>query len=68
MRCPNCHNKVLQKSGSQTKLRTQGPLIFENGVCFASCYWCKAKVEIPLQIQEGTEIRDERFVLRNHKS
>lgn len=63
MRCPNCKNHVLQKSGKRTRLRTQGPITFENGVCKALCYWCKAPIEIPIEISDGTPIASERFVL-----
>lgn len=64
MRCPKCHNHVLQKSGKRTKLRTQGPIEFEDGVCRTLCFWCKAPVEIPLEIKEGTPIASEAFFVR----
>ena len=65
MRCPNCKNKVLQKSGATTKLRTHGPLTFtEEGLCKTKCHWCKSEVEIPVQITEGTPITEERFYVR----
>lgn len=65
MRCPYCNNHVLQKSGDQIRLRTQGQIVFdEQGVCHAKCYWCKALVEIPIEIQDGTSISSERFFLR----
>ena len=64
MRCTNCKNKLLQKSGSRTAVRTQGPIVFEGGVCKAKCYWCKSLVTLPLQIVEGTTVPAERFVLR----
>lgn len=64
MRCPNCKNRVLQKSGSQTRVRTQGPITFlPDGRCIAQCFWCKALVEIPLEIKKGTPIVAEQFIL-----
>jgi len=62
MRCPHCRNKVLQKSGAVTRLRTHGALTFsDSGMCKAKCYWCRNEVEIPVQIQEGAPITEERF-------
>lgn len=64
MRCPNCKNYVLQKSGAQTKIRIKGPLIFdEAGVCKASCHWCGNPVVVPLSVAPGTKVNTERFVL-----
>jgi len=64
MRCPSCKNKVLQKSGDTTRLRTHGPLVFtENGTCKTKCYWCKAELDLPVQIQEGVDVPEERFLL-----
>ncbi len=66
MRCPNCKNKVLQKSGSKTKLRVDGPVEFTEDGCFAKCHWCKSQVKIPIQIQSGTPIPTERFVIQKN--
>ena len=64
MRCPSCKNRVLQKSGSTTKLRTKGPLFFtEDGECRTQCYWCKSEVTVPIEIKGGTPIEAERFIL-----
>ena len=63
MRCPECRNRVLQKSGRKTRLRIRGQVIFENGVCHAQCFWCKSDIEIPLEISDGTSIVQEQFVL-----
>lgn len=63
MRCPKCKNHILQKSGSRTRLRTQGPIVFEDGVCKAQCYWCKGEIEIPVEIKDGTPISSETFVV-----
>ena len=59
MRCPQCSNKLLQKSGDDTKLRTQGQILFtKEGQCLAKCYWCKTEVRLPVALQS------ERFLLR----
>jgi len=64
MKCPNCKNKVLQKSGSHTRVRIQGAVVFdEKGLCKAQCYWCKSEVTVPLRIQDGVEVESERFIL-----
>jgi len=63
MRCSNCKNHILQRSGKRVRIRTHGPIVFEDGVCKAKCYWCKAPVELPLEIKEGTPIASETFVL-----
>lgn len=66
MRCPNpkCKGKLLQKVGSETRVRIEHPITFdEGGVCKAKCYWCKQLVEVPLQIREGTMLPSEKFVL-----
>lgn len=66
MKCPNpdCKNHILQKSGTRTRLRITGPIVFEDGVCKSKCFWCKTDVEIPLEIKDGTPIVQERFVIR----
>ena len=63
MRCPNCSNHVLQKSGKKTRLRTKGQIVFEDGLCKAQCFWCKTKIEIPIEISDGTAIPQEQFIL-----
>lgn len=52
MKCPHCREKLLQKSGSQTRVRTDGPVIFDGERCQSRCYWCKADVTLPLQLSE----------------
>lgn len=65
MRCPSCKNKLLQKSGSRTRLRTEGVHEWDDdGTCRAKCYWCKAMVEVPIQIRDGVEVPAESFILR----
>lgn len=65
MRCPHCKNKLLQKSGSKTRLRTEGVHEWdEEGVCTAKCFWCKSMVEIPVQIRDGITVESEQFILR----
>jgi hypothetical protein len=63
MKCRECKNNVLQKSGNRIRLRTKGQLIFEDGVCKAQCFWCGSSIEIPIQIAEGTAIPRERLIL-----
>lgn len=64
MRCPSCKNKVLQKSGNTVRIRTHGPVEFTAEGCKTKCHWCKSDVSLPLQIEPGTEIPSERFVLK----
>jgi hypothetical protein len=66
MRCPHCKNRLLQKSGSQTRLRISGQLVFaEDGTAEAQCYWCKALVKsIPIQLSPDTPVEQERFFLK----
>lgn len=65
MRCPHCKNRLLQKSGSRTRVRTQGPLVFDqDGVCRAQCFWCGEAVEIPLELRKGVSVDSERFLLK----
>ena len=64
MRCPHCDNKVLQKSGSSTRLRTHGPIEFgDDGIVKAKCYWCKQLVEVPIELTKAV-LENERFVIR----
>jgi hypothetical protein len=56
---------VLQKSGSQTTLRPGDKVIFgDNGVCRTKCHYCKTRIELPLEIRQGTDIPTERFIIR----
>lgn len=65
MRCPKCNNKLLQKSGTTTRLRTKGIHTFdENGNCSAQCYWCGEKVDVPVKVIEGTPIPSETFYVK----
>jgi RNase P subunit RPR2 len=63
MRCPHCQNHLLQKSGERTRLRIQGPVVIENGVAVAKCFWCNEPVRIPIKIDDTTPIPAERFIL-----
>ena len=68
MRCPHCKNKLLQKSGSATRLRIKGPVVFdESGRAEAHCHWCKAKVDVPIQL-DADNVEVERFTLRSPDS
>lgn len=65
MRCPHCKNKLLQKSGSQTRLRLTGQLVFaEDGTAEAQCYWCKKAVKVPVVLAPGTQVESETFILK----
>lgn len=66
MRCPRCHNRVLQKSGEDVKLRTRGPItISADGMAHAECYWCHETIVIPVQLSPGAEVPPpERFIFR----
>lgn len=65
MRCPQCNNKVLQKSDNgETKLRSKGPITFgSDGRCKAQCYWCGTDVVVPVTLTKSLEPRVERFVI-----
>lgn len=65
MRCPECHNRVLHRSGTVTRLRLQGPVEFDNeGTARGKCYWCKQDIKLPIQLIPGTEIEQpEVFIL-----
>lgn len=61
-RCPNCDNKVVQKSGSETKLRIAHPVYFNaDGRCIARCHWCKSELELPVRLE--AEIEAETFTI-----
>jgi hypothetical protein len=69
VRCPNCHNKVIQKTGDVTRIRAGGPVEFTpDGLCKTKCHWCKAEVTLPLQLKEDVPIPAERFMLPSHKA
>lgn len=64
MRCPACKNKLLQKSGSTTRLRIQGAVEFDSqGVARAQCYWCKAAVEVPIDLRKAESVDEENFTI-----
>jgi hypothetical protein len=64
MRCPRCKNKLLQKSGTRTRVRTKGPLVFtEDGKCSAQCYWCGEPVAVPLELRKDLWVDSERYII-----
>jgi hypothetical protein len=64
MRCPQCKNRVLQKSGNITRVRTQGPVTFDaDGTCRAQCYWCKSPITLPVSLDDEASIPEERFII-----
>lgn len=66
MRCPHCKNRLLQKSGSNTRLRITGQLTFQDdGTAEANCYWCKTLVKsLPITLSAKVEEPTERFVFK----
>ena len=69
MRCPHCNNKLIQKSGSETKIRTKGKQIIDSNNRYRTqCFWCNEPVELPLRIVEGTEIPSETFYVNGAAS
>lgn len=65
MRCPNCNNRVLQKSGNDTRVRTEGPITFDaSGTARAKCYWCKSMVELPIEMKKSVEVHEPGLVIR----
>jgi len=64
MRCPECGNHLLQKSGKRTRLRVKGPLFFEDDKCQTQCFWCKAWVIVPVQLDGGILVQNEQFLLK----
>jgi hypothetical protein len=64
MKCPKCKNALLQKSDQGTRVRTKGPIVFDNdGSCTAQCYWCGDPVTIPLELRKTHE----KFVIKDHR-
>lgn len=65
MRCPKCANKLLQKSGTSTKLRITGCVeIGDDGIAKAQCFWCKSTVELPIELKKSDAVVDEeRFII-----
>jgi hypothetical protein len=64
VRCPQCKNKVLQKSENGVRLRTKGAIRFDkDGHCTAQCYWCGTEVQVPVQLTEKIVPEPERFIL-----
>lgn len=54
MRCPKCDNKLIQKSGSSTRLRLKGAIEFtDDGLCKARCHWCNSEVTMPLELKKA---------------
>lgn len=66
MRCPHCKNRLLQKSGSGTRLRITGQLTFQgDGTAEAQCYWCKTLVKsLPITLLAEVSEPSERFVFK----
>ena len=65
-RCPQCENRVIQKSGDAIRLRIRGPVTFgSDGRARAECHWCRTPLEIPVSLELArSQIEGERFVIR----
>lgn len=65
MRCPQCQNKVLQKSDNgEVKLRVKGAIVFTPaGLCKAQCYWCNTDIEVEASLTKSLEPKVRRFVI-----
>jgi hypothetical protein len=64
MRCPSCSNKLLQKSGTHTRLRIRGIVEFDaDGLCKAQCYWCRQDVTIPMVALRKSAVEEETFLI-----
>lgn len=63
--CPNCRDRLITKSlDGSVKLRIAGAVTFRGGVAFGQCYWCKAEVELPLELSKSVQpIQGERLVI-----
>jgi len=66
MKCA-CGGKLLQKSGTTTRVRITGAVEFVDGVCKSQCFWCKGPVTLPLQLRADGPVDEEQFVLREPK-
>ena len=63
MRCPKCKSQLLHNHNGVVRARTRGPILLKADGAHCQCYWCKADVVLPLSLQEGTEVPEERFYL-----
>ena len=65
MRCAKCKNRILQRSGAETRLRIQGPVRFdESGIAIAKCHWCKQDIAVPIFLAPlDEEIATEKFFI-----
>jgi len=63
VRCPHCRNKLLQKSGTSTRLRIRGVVEFnEVGLGKAECYWCHQLVDLPVELKRAAT-DEEKFTI-----
>ena len=62
--CTACRNRLVQKTADGVRFRIDGPVsVDEHGVCHARCYWCKADVELPLELSKSFALEPERVVV-----
>ena len=65
VRCPQCKNRIVQKSAEGTRVRAEGAITFDpSGVCRAKCFFCKSEVVLPLELSKSAaEPEPSRFVV-----
>ena len=64
MRCPHCNNRILQKSEGAIKVRTHGPITFnEAGECETKCHWCKGRIILPMELSKSVDVEEARFII-----
>lgn len=64
MKCPNCKNKLVQKTGKKLTLRIKGRIELADDMCKAKCYWCGADVNFYLPLEDVSNLENERFIIR----
>lgn len=67
MRCPECHNRILQpKPNGDVDLRfgnKKFTLRAEDGKIWGPCNWCRKIIPWPIELLPATPLERERFVL-----
>ena len=56
-KCPHCRGRLLQRTETTTRLRTEGPIAFDaQGQASGKCFWCKTEVPLPIQLSDPHSI------------
>ena len=63
MRCPNCKSMLVYRRGDEIHIRADGKLLLKADGCHCQCHFCKAEIIIPLEMQKGIEVPEQRFYL-----